>query len=91
MIPRGCVLQAVEQRKTDRTPARYGAVHEVTQRLMGRIGVDYEGLLQALEIDMRRVWFVSLLKISSAAKKARLGAQLRGWRRLGPCRQRGIA
>ncbi len=58
MIPRERVLAAVAHRRTDRAPADYGAHPEVTERLMARLGVkDYESLLQALGVDMRRIGF----------------------------------
>ncbi len=57
MTPRERVLLAIDHKKTDRTPADFGALQEVTDRLMERLGVtDYEELLQALNVDMRRIW-----------------------------------
>ena len=56
MLPRERVLQAVAHQQTDRMPADYGAIPDVTERLIARLGVaDQEELLQALHIDMRRV------------------------------------
>ena len=58
MLPRERVLAAIEHRKTDRIPADYGAIPQVTERLIERLGVaDYEELLQALHVDMRRITF----------------------------------
>ena len=56
MLPRERVLQAVAHQETDRMPANYGAIPDVTERLIARLGVaDQEELLQALHIDMRRI------------------------------------
>ena len=56
MTPRERVLLAVDHRKTDRTPADYGAHKDVTDRLIEKLGVaDYEELLDALGVDMRRI------------------------------------
>ncbi|MEW6751266.1 MAG: uroporphyrinogen decarboxylase family protein [Candidatus Latescibacterota bacterium] len=52
------VLAALAHQPTDRAPANYSAHQEVTDRLMGRLGVrDDEELLQALQVDLRRVRF----------------------------------
>ena len=56
MLPRERVLRAIAHRATDRAPADYGAHPDVTERLMSHIGVgSYEELLEALQVDMRRV------------------------------------
>ena len=56
MLARERVLLSIEHRQADRTPADYGAHEEVTEGLIERLGVaDYEELLQALGVDMRRV------------------------------------
>ena len=56
MLPRERVLGAISHRRTDRAPADYGAHADVTARLIERIGAaDYEELLQALHVDMRRI------------------------------------
>ncbi len=56
MTSRERVLQAVDHKKTDRTPADYGALQEVTGRLIQRLGVaDEEELLQALGVDIRHI------------------------------------
>ena len=58
MNSRERVLAAIEHKKTDRTPADYGALPAVTDRLVHRLGTaDEEELLQALGIDMRRIQF----------------------------------
>jgi uroporphyrinogen decarboxylase len=58
VTPRERVLLALAHRRTDRAPANYSAHQEVTDRLQARLGVrDYEGLLQALGVDLRRVRF----------------------------------
>jgi uroporphyrinogen decarboxylase len=52
------VLLAIQHKKTDRAPADYEAHQEVTDALIARLGVaDREELLQALHVDMRRIWF----------------------------------
>jgi len=56
MTPRERVLRAIEHKKTDRAPADYGAHQGVTDGLIAKLGVaDYEELLQALGVDMRRI------------------------------------
>ena len=56
MTSRERVLLAVEHKKTDRTPANYGAHKEVSERLIQRLGLkDGEELLKALNVDMRRI------------------------------------
>jgi len=56
MTSRERVLSAINHQRTDRAPADYEAYEGVTKRLIERLGVaDYEGLLQALRIDMRRI------------------------------------
>ena len=56
MTPRERVLLAIAHQKTDRTPANYGAHKEVSEKLIQRLGLkDYEELLQALNVDMRRI------------------------------------
>jgi len=58
MLPRERVLAAINHQRTDRAPADYWAHTEVTDALIARLGVgDYEGLLQALQVDLRRVNF----------------------------------
>jgi uroporphyrinogen decarboxylase len=58
MTPRERVLLAIEHKRTDRTPADYHAHKEVSDALIQKLGLsDYEGLLQALETDMRRISF----------------------------------
>lgn len=58
MLPRERVLAAINHQRTDRAPADYWAHAEVTEALIARLGVgDYEGLLQALQVDLRRVNF----------------------------------
>jgi uroporphyrinogen decarboxylase len=56
VTPRERVLLAIAHRKTDRAPADYAAIQEVTDRLMAHLGVaDQEELLQALGVDLRRI------------------------------------
>ena len=56
MTSRERVLEAVAHRPTDRAPANYHAHVEVTQRLIGTLGLaDEEALRQFLGIDFRRV------------------------------------
>ncbi len=58
MTSRERVLQAIAHKPTDRAPADYGAHPSVTDGLMRKLGVaDYEELLKALGVDMRRVHF----------------------------------
>ncbi|MFH0796482.1 MAG: uroporphyrinogen decarboxylase family protein [Candidatus Omnitrophota bacterium] len=58
MSHRERVLLAINHKKTDRTPADFSAHKEVTDGLIGKLGVgDYEELLKALHVDMRRVSF----------------------------------
>jgi uroporphyrinogen decarboxylase len=58
MQPRERVLAAINHQKTDRAPCDYWAHAGVTEALIGRLGVaDYEELLQALHVDLRRVNF----------------------------------
>lgn len=58
MTSRERVLRAVARKPTDRAPADYGAHQEVTDKLIGKLGVaDYEELLAALHVDMRRISF----------------------------------
>ena len=58
MTSRERVLLAVEHKKTDRTPANYSAHQEVTDALIEKLGLaDHEELLQALNVDMRRIGF----------------------------------
>ena len=58
MTPRERVLLAIDHKKTDRTPADYCGNPDVTDRVTERLGVaDYEELLQALNVDMRRLGF----------------------------------
>ncbi len=58
MLPRERVLAAIDHLPTDRAPANYSALTEVTERLMRRTGVaDYEELLRLLQVDMRRIRF----------------------------------
>jgi uroporphyrinogen decarboxylase len=55
MTSRERVLTAVARKKPDRTPADYKAEPEVNQRMMAHFGLsEYEDLLKALEIDIRR-------------------------------------
>lgn len=57
MTSRERVLAAVERRPSDRTPADYWAVPEVTQALLDHFGFDdYELLLQRLGVDIRYVF-----------------------------------
>lgn len=57
MTSRERVFQAIEHQPTDRAPADYGAHRSVTERLIEKLGVaDEEELLQALNVDMRRVF-----------------------------------
>ena len=56
MTSRERVLRTLNHRKTDRLPADYSAHKEVTEHLMARLGAkDYEELLQALHVDIRRI------------------------------------
>ena len=56
MTSRERVLHAIDHQKTDRTPADYHANAPVTEALIGKLGVrDQEELLQALNVDMRRI------------------------------------
>lgn len=56
MWPRERVLRAIEHLPTDRAPTDYGARPEISEGLIARLGVaDYEEMLQALGIDMRRI------------------------------------
>ncbi|HOX39405.1 MAG TPA: uroporphyrinogen decarboxylase family protein [Candidatus Brocadiia bacterium] len=56
MTSRERVLAAIAHKPTDRAPADYGAHQDVTDRLIAYLGVgDYEGLLRAFNVDMRRV------------------------------------
>ncbi|HOJ40360.1 MAG TPA: hypothetical protein PK644_07845, partial [bacterium] len=56
MTPRERVLKAIGHQKTDRVPANYAAHQEVTEALLRRLGLaDFEELLQALQIDLRRI------------------------------------
>ncbi len=56
MTERERVLAAIEHRPVDRAPVDYLAKGNVTPRLMERLGVhSEEELLQALEVDMRRI------------------------------------
>jgi len=58
MTPRERVLQAINHKSADRTPANYAAHQAVTDRLIEKLGVaDVEELLQALHVDMRRITF----------------------------------
>lgn len=58
MNSRERVLLAIDHKRTDRAPADYGAISEVSDKLIKRLGVpDQEGLLQALHVDMRRIPF----------------------------------
>lgn len=58
MTSRERVLQAIAHKPTDRAPADYSAHQGVTDGLIGKLGVaDYEGLLRALGVDMRRIGF----------------------------------
>jgi len=58
MTSRERVLRAIAHLPTDRMPADYHALPPVTERLVAHLGLpDMEALLQALHIDMRRVWF----------------------------------
>lgn len=56
MTSRERVLCAIERRRPDRVPADYEGNAQVTEALMQRLGLkDHEGLLQALNVDMRRI------------------------------------
>ena len=56
MTSRERVLEAIAHHPTDRAPANYHAHVEVTQRLIGHLGLpDEEALRQFLGIDFRRV------------------------------------
>ena len=56
MTSRERVLLAINHKKTDRAPADYDASTEVTAKLIQRLGIaDHEELLQALQVDMRRI------------------------------------
>jgi len=56
MTPRERVLAAIEHKPTDRTPADYQAHQQVTDALIEKLGLkSYEELLQALNVDMRRI------------------------------------
>lgn len=56
MTSRERVLLAINHRRTDRAPADYSAHTEVNTQLIAKLGVaDYEGLLQALHVDLRRI------------------------------------
>jgi len=56
MTSRERVLTAVDRRMADRTPADYKAEPDVNRYLMEYLKVDnYEGLLQRLEVDIRRL------------------------------------
>ncbi len=56
MTSRERVLTAISRKQPDRTPADYKAEPEVNERLLSHLGLaDYESLLKALEIDIRRV------------------------------------
>ena len=58
MTPRERVLLAIDHQKTDRTPADYHAHQEVSDGLIEKLGLtDYEELLQALNVDLRRISF----------------------------------
>ena len=58
MTSRERVRQALAHKSTDRAPADYGAIQEVTAALIQRLGVaDEEELLVALGVDMRRIGF----------------------------------
>jgi uroporphyrinogen decarboxylase len=58
MTSRERVLQAIAHKPTDRAPANYGAIPVVTDALIQRLSVaDYDELLQALHVDMRRIHF----------------------------------
>jgi uroporphyrinogen decarboxylase len=58
MTSRERVLLALDHQPTDRAPADYAAHQDVTDRLIERLGfASEEELLQALGVDMRRVWF----------------------------------
>ena len=58
MTSRERVLQAIAHQPTDRAPADYGAIPAVTDALIRKLGVaDYEELLVALGVDMRRIGF----------------------------------
>ena len=57
MTSRERVLKALARRRTDRAPADFSAHTEVTDKLRQKLGLgDYESLLQALGVDMRRIW-----------------------------------
>lgn len=56
MISRERVLAAINHQPTDRLPCDYSAHGEVSEALKTRLGLkDYEGLLQALHVDIRRI------------------------------------
>ena len=56
MTPRERVMQAIRHQPTDRAPANLAAIPAVRQRLIEHLGVaDEEELLQALDIDLRRI------------------------------------
>lgn len=56
MTSRERVLRAIAHKPTDRAPADYGAIQAVTEGLIRKLGVaDLEGLLRALDVDMRRI------------------------------------
>jgi len=56
MLPRERVLEAIAHRRTDRAPANFHAWPSVAEALIERLGLaDREELLQALNVDMRRV------------------------------------
>ena len=58
MTGRERVLAALDHRPTDRAPADYQAKDEVTTRVKARLGIaDTEALLEALQIDMRGIYF----------------------------------
>ncbi len=58
MTSRERVLKAIDQKPTDRAPADYGAIQVVTDGLIRKLGLaSLEELLQALRVDMRRIWF----------------------------------
>ncbi len=56
MTSRERVLRAIAHKPTDRAPADYGGLQVVTDGLIRKLGVaNYEELLQALHVDMRRI------------------------------------
>lgn len=56
MTSRERVLCAIERKPPDRVPADFEGEASVREALMARLGVgDHEELLQALEVDMRRI------------------------------------